>query len=256
MAMRSILSAGASVLAALAVGCAAADDDPATVEGAVTQRDADNPNPALFPKDSSPFGVSMAGWAERWWAWVEGTPFAVNPNIDPTADCRVNQRGPMYFLAHPLVGPSTTGRTCIVPPGKPIAISVATALNDFPCPDPTFVPAPGQSLFDFLIAGAKEVQDHVAAIEATLDGQPLVDVLSYRVASDDVFQFTGDISMQQFDNCITGTRQEGVVDTFLLVLRPLQRGTHTFTARTTSIFGTVFGPRTITLQVDDGDDDP
>jgi len=106
-----------------------------------------------------------------------------------------------------------------------------------------------KTLFDFLLGGAKEGQDHVASIEATLDGEPLQDVMSYRVASDDLFQFTGDASMEAFDSCITGSRQPAVVDSFFIVLKPLRRGTHELTVRIVSIFGTVFGPRTITLDV-------
>jgi hypothetical protein len=79
-------------------------------------------------------------------------------------------------------------------------------------------------------------------------------VLSYRVASDDLFFFTGDPSMQAFDSCVTGTPQPAVVDSFFIVLKPLDPGTHELTTTTTSIFGTVFGPRTMTLEVADEDE--
>jgi hypothetical protein len=234
-----------------AVGCSAHDDDPPTAatQSALTCAEHKNPNPALFDKDARPFGVSMERWSERWWGWAMGTPLASNPNLDPTADCDANQEGPMFFLPHLLTGASTIGRACNVPRHKPIAISVASVFNDFPCPDPTFNPAPGQSLFDFLIGPVKEGQDHVATIEATLDGQPLDDLLSYRVASGDLFHFTGDTSMQGFDNCITGSVQKAVADSFFIVLKPLARGTHEYTVKIVSITGTVFGPRTTTLNV-------
>jgi hypothetical protein len=135
-----------------------------------------------------------------------------------------------------------------------VAISVATAFNDYPCPDPTFQPAPGQSLFDFLMGFPRDAQDNIATIESSLDGQPLNDMLSYRVASDDVFTFTGHTSMQQFDNCITGSPQQGVMDSFFIVLKPLERGTHVFTTRTIIKTGQVFGPKSITMVVP-GDDD-
>jgi hypothetical protein len=246
MTTRSIQTSMLALLASFAaVGCGAADG-AAETETALSQS---NPNPALFPHDARLAGVDMVGLAEDWWSWAMSTPLAVNPNVDPTQDCNVNQDGAVFFLAHPLLGPSTAGFTCTVPADKPIVVSLATVFNDFPCPDPTFVPAPGQSLFDFLIGPAREGQNHVAALDVTLDGQPLKDMLSYRVASDDVFEFTGDPSMAAIDSCVTGTPQQGVVDTFLIVLKPLESGTHTLTTRTTSIFGTVFGPRTITLQV-------
>jgi hypothetical protein len=243
--MRMVLAA--SFLVAGCVG----SDGTAVQEAALAQHDCEpNPNPALFEKDARPFGASMETWAERWWDWAMSTPLATNPNLDPAGDCGANQRGPMFFLPHLLTGASTVPRTCTVP-HKPIAVTVASVFNDYPCPDPTFQPAPGQSLFDFLLAGAKEGQDHVASIEATLDGQSLNDLMSYRVASDDLFYFAGDTSMEAFDSCITGKRQPSVVDSFFIVMRPLSRGTHELTVRIVSIFGTVFGPRTITLDVDD-----
>ena len=246
--MRTILAA-----LCLVTGCVGSDGTAAQ-QSALGQRDRDNPNPALFDKDARLFGASMETWAERWWAWAMSTPLAINPNLDATADCGANQHGPMFFLPHLLTGASTVPRTCAVP-RRPIAVTVASVLNDYPCPDPTFQPAPGQSLFDFLIGGAKEGQDHVASIEATLDGQPLDDLMSYRVASDDLFHFTGDVSMESFDSCITGAPQPAVVDSFFIVLKPLPPGTHELTVRIVSIFGTVFGPRTITLDVPGDEDD-
>jgi hypothetical protein len=232
--------------------CGAAGDDTAVQEDEQLDLSArDNPNPRLFDKDARPFGVSMERWSERWWAWAMGTPLAVNPNIDPAADCSANQDGPMFFLPHLLTGASTVGRSCNVPRRKPIAVSVASVFSDFPCPDPTFKPAPGQSLFEFLMAPTKEGQDHVATIEATLDGEPLQDLMSYRVASRDLFHFRGDTSMQQIDNCITGRPQPAVADSFFVVMKPLSRGTHEYTIKIVSINGTVFGPRTTTINVVD-----
>lgn len=248
----------AAVALALAAGCGAhgaapgGTDEPAEQRSGLIRSEQRNPNPALFPKDSRPFGASMETWAERWWGWVMGTPFAVNPNLDATADCGANQGGPMFFLPHLLIGPATN-RTCVVPRNKAVAISVATAFNDYPCPDPGFQPAPGQSLFDFLMEFPRDAQNNVATIESTLDGHPLNDTLGYRVASDDVFTFTGDTSMQQLDNCITGSPQQGVMDSFFIVLKPLDPGTHVFTTRTVSKTGQVFGPKSVTLEVR-GDD--
>src|SRR4051794_6725433 len=171
------------LLCCVLAGCGR-PEGAAVTESALARGDRDNPNPALFEKDARPFGASMETWAERWWAWAWAIPASQNPNLDATVDCDIDQRGPMFFLPHLLTGASTVGRTCKIPRHKAIALTVASVFNDYPCPDPTFQPAPGQSLFDFLIAGAKEGQDHVATIEATLDGQPLQDLLSYRVASD------------------------------------------------------------------------
>src|SRR3954470_6566687 len=186
-----------SLIAAVALCCVAGCNtgdgagtaQPAVAQSALTQStltpECATANADVFPKDSHPFGASMETWAERWWSWAWKIPFATNPNFSPTVDCDVNQDGPMFFLPHLLSGASTVARSCTIPRHKAIAVTVASVFNDYPCPDPTFQPAPGQSLFDFLIGGAKEGQDHVASIEATLDGRPLADLMSYRVASDD-----------------------------------------------------------------------
>src|SRR5689334_20655976 len=77
------------------VGCGAPDDTAAVQASALACDERDNPNPALFDKNARPFGLSMESWSERWWAWMMGTPLAVNPNLDPNADCNANQEGPM-----------------------------------------------------------------------------------------------------------------------------------------------------------------
>jgi hypothetical protein len=114
-------------------------------------------------------------------------------------------------------------------------------LNDFPCPDPTFQPPPGQSLFDFLLAGIKPVNDQVVEIGATLDGQAFSDLLSFRFISADLTSITGDLSLQTtFDSCITGSSQPAVVDSFLFIIKPLEPGRHVLTTRVVNQKGEVF----------------
>ena len=155
----------------------------------------------------------------------------------------------MFFISNFQTG----ARATTVPRGKAIGLPLAFAYNDYPCPDPTFQPAPGQTLFDFLMSGITPAQDNVAELDATLDGEPLDDLLSFRVASEDLMFFIGDTSLQVFDNCVTGAPQPGVVDAFFIVLKPLEPGAHVLETSTITKSGQVFGPHVANLDVADDD---
>jgi hypothetical protein len=157
-------------------------------------------------------------------------------------DSNQNQSGPMFFLV-------PGNRTNTVPQHWPIAVTPSTLLNDYPCPDPSWEPAPGQSLYDFLLGGISPVHDAVTEVSATLDGRPLDDLLSYRAISNELTSFVGDASLQTtFDTCITGASQPAVVDAFFFVIRPLEPGQHVLTTRVVNGSGQVFA-RTQVLNV-------
>jgi hypothetical protein len=200
---------------------------------------ADNPNPVLFPKQTHPYGVDMATWGERTAQWIYAQPLAHNPLFDQTgADCAVGQHGPVWFIP-PIAGPRvfTGSRTCTIPAGKAIFLDIGHDLNDYPCPDPSFQPAPGESLYDFLIRTDLPIMDSVNLLEVSLDGQPFSDVLGYRFISDDLFTITGDTGLQFFDPCITGTPQPAIVDGFFMMFKPLDLGAHTISVHGTNTFG-------------------
>ena len=209
-----------------------------------------NPNPALFPLRSQPYGSSMATWAENWWKWELSIPAAQNPLFSLTADCSVNQDGPVFFVPPVPLGSKNVTRSCTVEHGKAVAISLSTVLNDYPCPDPTFQPAPGQSLFDFLLAGAVAGNADIAEIDVTFDGESLKNMLAYHFASDDLTFFKGDLSLQStLDSCITGGLQPAAVDAFFILFKPLSPGHHTITRTVVTTRGTVTGPNTTELEV-------
>lgn len=201
-----------------------------------------NPNPAAFAPESQPYGVSMATWAERASQWVYGTPYEQNPLFDSTgAHCGVNQRGPVWHVARISGPPVFSGeRSCTIPHQKSILLTIGTVTATYPCAgDPSYGPAPGQSLYDFLAADAKALMDTVDLLEVSLDGTPLNRVLEdYRFVSDDLFSLTGDLSLQdRLDGCITGSPQDAVVDGFVMMFKPLSRGAHTIVVHGTNTFG-------------------
>jgi len=223
-------------LLAVCFGCGAEAPAPSSLAESTAElaSEQSNPNPMLYPKDARPFGRSLERWAELSWAYVYAQPFDQNPNLDPTgADCAVGQGGPVWFL--PAVPGSMLGthviRTCTIPHERAIHLQMASALNDYPCPDPTFQPAPGQSLYDFLISPIRPLFDGETGFEVTLDGVSVVDPLSYRETSDDLFYFKADPSMTAFDPCVTGKRQPAVIDGFYLLFKPLEPGQHVIEIR-------------------------
>jgi hypothetical protein len=209
-----------------------------------------DPNPALFPVQSHPFGFSMETWAENWWRWVLSIPAAENPILSLTSDCSAGQGGPVLYAPPFPVGSKNLTRSCTIEHGTAVAITLSSVLNDYPCPDPTFQPAPGQSLFDFLLAGAVAGNGDIAEIDVTLDGEPLKDILTYHFASHDLMYFKGDLSLQSsVDSCITGGFQPAAIDAYFILFKPLRPGHHTITRRVVTTRGTVSGPNTTEIDV-------
>jgi len=227
----------AIVLAAL-VGCG--NESRITQVSAAASRSAaldmgDNGNTAVFPAVARPYGASMATWADRESQWVYGLPLAHNPLIDQTgADCGVGQSGQVWFIPR-IAGPRvfSGSRTCTVPIGKAIFLEIGAYVNEWPCPDTSFHPAPGQSMYDFLLVDAKAFMDGVTRLDVSLDGEAIDDVLSYRFHSAALFSLTGDPTFAALDACVTGTPQPAIVDGFFMMFKPLTPGEHTL-----RVFGT------------------
>jgi hypothetical protein len=193
-----------------------------------------NSNPGVLPPNSNPFGKSYGQWGAEWWKWVYAQPFSKNPVFDATGEfCAEGQSGKVWFLAGSFGG--TVTRTCAVPKGKAIFFPIYNIFNDYPCPDATFKPAPGQSLEDFLTngtgqtPGARDLIDPAnprTDFAVTVDGQQLSGLGEYRATSR-LAAFTGNTSLQVIDACITGSSQLGVSDGYWIMLAPLTPGQHT-----------------------------
>src|SRR5439155_19162401 len=163
----SVMAMAVSGMAGCNGAVEAADDEVAVSELASADHDA--PNPQLFGVSSHPYGLSMKEWAYNWLRWEYSIPAATNPAIVAGADYDQHQIGPVYFVPD---GPNHND-AFTVPRHKSVAVMLSQIDNDYPCPDPTFKPAPGQSLFDFLSTGLTQVNDNVTVLEVTLDGVPI-----------------------------------------------------------------------------------
>ena len=249
---RMVSWAQVSTVMAVLMDCGSGTGLPlqATDEQAVivktSLREEGKPNPQLFEVDSHPYGTSMKEWAYNWLRWEYSIPAATNPIIVEGADYDQNQAGPVYFVPD---GPDHDDAFA-VPRHKAVAVMLSQINNDYPCPDPAFHPAPGQSLFDFLSAGLTQVNDSITVLDVTLDGVAIHDPLRYRFTSTRVFHFTGDKSLAaSFDACVTGSSQPAVTDDLFLLFKPLSPGQHVLTTHIENTFGHVFDrTRTMTSQ--------
>ena len=166
-------------------------------------------------------GASYAEWTQRWWQWYMSLPVGVNQGNDPTGvHLAIGQHPPVWFIAGPL-GSSYT-RSITIPSGTTILNPLFNYLNDYPCPGPPFEPAPGQSLEDFLQAGAAPIIDACTVHDADIDGSPL----DVQRVSAGLFAFTAAADIVTLDPCATGSPQLGISDGWWSVLDPLSVGQH------------------------------
>jgi hypothetical protein len=173
----------------------------------------------------------MERWSERIWQWIYSVPAAQNPMLDTTGvDCAVAQPDGHVWYLPPVVDPGGTAsftRSCTIPPGRALLMLNSGVLNDFPCPDPNFKPADGQTLYEFLLAGAQGGPNSLTAQSLLVDGVKLAHIFDYRETSDDLFSIEGDTSLRTvLDGCITGSDQPAVSDAFVIMLRELPAGSH------------------------------
>jgi hypothetical protein len=215
----------ALLLAMLASACAAAPapatDDP---EDVATSAEALTTGHAyVVPQRIPVFGRSITRWTEEYWRWLSSVPASQNPDLDENADCGVGQDGPIFFV--PPLPRGSVARTCRVPFGKPALVPLQAVLDSYPCPDPTFEPAPGQSLEDFLEQGATFYDDLYTGLVATVDGTP-VDLSVHRHTTP---LFTNDVDPSLpgplGDACLTGSPQPAVSDGWFAMIL-LTPGTH------------------------------
>jgi hypothetical protein len=123
-----------------------------------------------------------------------------------------------------------------VPSDKGILIQLGGYFDTYPCPNPDFKPAPGQSLEQFLKEDAASVVDGYIGTGQVpfglkIDGKVVLtydQVLQSRRVSTDLFDLTGHPSMSFLDECVTGSSQQAVADIFLAVVVETPVGTHTF----------------------------
>jgi len=214
--LKSTISLVAAVFAsACAVSSEAPSTEPAAAVDDVDTNAGASRRFAVIPGKARVFGRSITSWTEAWWRWLSEVSADRNPELDPDADCGTDQHDPVFFL--PPLQASSFQRQCRVGLGKPVLIGVQAVLNSYPCPDPTFEPAPGQTLEEFLREGAIAYNNLYSDITATIDGHA-VELASHRHTTG-LFTNTVHPSLLSHipDPCLTGTPQPAVGDGWYVV---------------------------------------
>ena len=194
---------------------------------AACKKDKNDPdiNALAYAPSATPQGITYVEWTKKGWAWAMSSPCSSNPVNDVDGSrAGNNQSGAVFFLAGTSQSPSL--RTITIPAGKEIFFPVFNVIYDYPCPDTSFHPAPGESLEHLLVTGAATSMDKVSKLEVTLDGAALKNPETYRFATE-LYYFTGNPDLANcFDPCITGTSQAGVSDGYWVMLKALSKGAH------------------------------
>jgi len=230
---RTLLAFGA--LLALGCGAGVAPSDPGATQAGISamspndrsgRHEGDDQGDArffIYPGQARVDGKTTLGWIPEFWRYIFSVPASQNPELVDSADCGVGQSGPVFFI--PGEQHDVYTRSCNVPASTPVLWPIWSLFNDYPCPDPTFQPAPGQSLVDFLAQGAQAFDNLVQNLAATIDGQA-IEVSRYRYTTG-LVTFTGDPSLTAtLDSCVTGSPQVGVADGWFVLLH-LSSGDHT-----------------------------
>lgn len=185
-------------------------------------------NAATMARTAAPRNSILGYYGAEWWKWAYSFPCASSPILDTTGAFQ-NQKQPERFFF--IAGTGTGIRKITIPYGKIIFYPVVAYINDYPCPDPTFQPAPGQSMGDFLAEGAKFYMDSVDSLAVELDGYSFPNLYRQRATSS-LFYFTGNPDgVNCLDACITAKPQPAVTDGYWMMLAPLSRGKHTLHTR-------------------------
>jgi hypothetical protein len=181
-----------------------------------------NANPGVIPNRGSQY----PDLAAKWWLWAFSFPAADIPflNTGGAVDLSAHQTGHVWFLAGANSGPAT--RSATVPTGVQLFFPMANFVNDYPCPDPSFQPNPGESMEHFLVRTGLPNLQYMTDLFASVDGVKLRNLDTYLAVSP-LFTFTADpAAAATVDPCITGTPQPGVSMGYWLLLTPLPPGDH------------------------------
>ncbi len=206
---------------------------------------AENPNSAVAPVNSKPYGLTYGEWSALQWQWVFSLPANGNPLLD-TADCSAGQAGQVWFLGGtfasieiaPGVILGEADRDCTIPSGTALFFP----LIDVECSTLEGNGETEAELRDCANFFADFIGPSTVFLE--IDGAP-ADMSGYRVESplfeygplpdNNLFQLFG------FD-APEGTTSPFVSDGYFAMVKPLPVGTHTLHFGGVSDYTSIGGP--------------
>ena len=187
----------------------------------------DDPMP-FYSLDKDPLGQTYEEWIMDWWQYLMSHDCETFSNASTET-----QTGPVHYLSGSV---ETYSRNVTITSGQSILVPILNYLNDYPCPDTTFHPAPGQSLEDFMIEGARAAMDVAADMELILDGKNYPITEENRIHTG-LFYFTGNPDIANcIDPCVTGESQAAASDGYWYMIKPLSKGQHTLVLKGKLVF--------------------
>jgi hypothetical protein len=180
-------------------------------------------------------GKTYGQWSAAWWQWAANISEPNSPVTDDTgADCAVNQKGSVWFLAGTTGGSAT--RSCTVPADKAILVPIING-------ECSTVEGNGTTDAE-LRACARDLIDHVTQTSASVDGT----AIDLGPVSQGRFRFQSPLFTITFapnngfypDGSVVGTGK-AVSDGFWVMVKPFSKGQHTIDFQGTAVFdGFVF----------------
>ncbi len=195
---------------------------------------AGNPNPRVLPINSYPYGMSYGIWGQEFSNWLYHFSLAEFPLFQgDDLDCATAQSGQVWFLAGVLGGPGVAvTRSCTVPPGKALFISVNSVVS--------FAPLFGETEQDVRDDASRDLDGTatttgVEELYIWVDGVELDNAFGYRASSPE-----GGYILSVEEGTILAEigipvddYAPAIVDGYWVMLAPLSAGEHTVQWRST-----------------------
>jgi uncharacterized protein YecT (DUF1311 family) len=166
------------------------------------------PNTPFVVEPNTPVaGQPLPVWIQRYWQWARSFPPGESPSDDTTgANCNIGQSQPVFFLTGTSKSDSVS-RECSVPQGQYIFVPLINVLAQ------TDTPSPKVTCDDFLKA-VRQVNDSVADLAVTINGQPIESPTLYK----------GESGCFDLRDTSTGVSGKAAGAGYWIVLKPLDVG--------------------------------
>ncbi len=169
------------------------------------------PPPPAFDANEIVYDRPQSEWSEAYLQWIASFARDSSPVSDTTgALCAARQEGDVWFLASS-DGTAPVSRRCAIPAGKALFVPIVNTLERSGNREPnceTMARVAANSLL------------HMSRLAMTVDGVPVDDLASHRLATGECFA----LGLRSTPRL---TARTAVADGYGVVLRPLPPGSHT-----------------------------
>jgi hypothetical protein len=173
---------------------------------------AESPAPTpVIAVDEILYDHSQVEWSEAYLQWIAAFARGSSPISDTTgALCAAKQEGDVWFLATS-DGTAPVVRNCSIPAGKTLFVPIVNTLERSGNKEPSC---------ESMARVAAGSIPHMSRLDMTLDGQPVDDLESHRIATGECFA----LGLRQTPRLSART---ATADGYYVMLRPLPPGPHT-----------------------------